>query len=131
MKIRNGFVSNSSSSSFLVGFPRKLKSVEQVQRLLFGDKELIFHDFGTSTAESLAKHVFEEMKLVEDLEAAYKHLEDVSWHVSNGVNLTDLLAVKEKYQWYEGSFEDKGSTTAIEVDDVPFQGLLYAKFNQH
>ena len=37
MKIRNGFVSNSSSSSFIVAFPEKPKSVEHVQQMMFGD----------------------------------------------------------------------------------------------
>jgi len=35
MKIRNGFVSNSSSSSFLVAFPHKPKNVEDVKEILF------------------------------------------------------------------------------------------------
>ena len=36
MKIRNGFVSNSSSSSFVVAFPHVPQSVEEVEELLFG-----------------------------------------------------------------------------------------------
>ena len=35
MKIRNGFVSNSSSSSFLVAFPRTPKSLKDVKEILF------------------------------------------------------------------------------------------------
>jgi len=35
MKIRNGFVSNSSSSSFVVAFPREPKSVKDVKEILF------------------------------------------------------------------------------------------------
>jgi hypothetical protein len=35
MKVRNGFVSNSSSSSFLVAFPRKPKNVNEVKEILF------------------------------------------------------------------------------------------------
>lgn len=35
MKIRNGFVSNSSSSSFIVAFPYKPESVEELQNWLF------------------------------------------------------------------------------------------------
>ena len=38
MKIRNGFVSNSSSSSFIVKFPRIPNSIEDVTKILFGDK---------------------------------------------------------------------------------------------
>ena len=38
MKIRNGFVSNSSSSSFIVAFPEKPKSAEHVRKMMFGDE---------------------------------------------------------------------------------------------
>ena len=38
MKIRSGFVSNSSSSSFVVAWPKKPKTVEDINRFLF-DKE--------------------------------------------------------------------------------------------
>ena len=39
MKIRNGFVSNSSSSSFVVVFPKEPKSQSDVQKMLFDDNE--------------------------------------------------------------------------------------------
>jgi hypothetical protein len=39
MKIRNGFVSNSSSSSFVVAFPKKPESVEDVKKMMFGKQE--------------------------------------------------------------------------------------------
>lgn len=40
MKIRNGFVSNSSSSSFVVVFPKNIKSTEEMGKILFkGDWE--------------------------------------------------------------------------------------------
>lgn len=38
MKIRNGFVSNSSSSSFLVAFSKKPKSLQELKLMIFGDK---------------------------------------------------------------------------------------------
>lgn len=39
MKIRNGFVSNSSSSSFVVAFPKMPTSIEHVKQIMFGDDE--------------------------------------------------------------------------------------------
>lgn len=50
MKIRNGFVSNSSSSSFLVSFKTLPTSVEQLREMLFGDRNHIeLYDEGIST----------------------------------------------------------------------------------
>jgi len=39
MKIRTGFVSNSSSSSFIVAFPHKPKSVDDLKEMMFGKQE--------------------------------------------------------------------------------------------
>ena len=41
MKIRNGFVSNSSSSSFIVAFPHKPKNEEDLKQMMFGKND--FH----------------------------------------------------------------------------------------
>ena len=37
MKIRSGFVSNSSSSSFIVAFPRKPRNVDEMRTMVFGN----------------------------------------------------------------------------------------------
>jgi len=39
MKVRKGFVSNSSSSSFVVAFPHKPKSIEDLKKIMFGNQE--------------------------------------------------------------------------------------------
>jgi hypothetical protein len=45
VKIRTGFVSNSSSSSFIVAFPHKPKDVEDVKKMLFGKNEWHYAGF--------------------------------------------------------------------------------------
>ncbi len=39
MKIRKGFVSNSSSSSFVIAFPHQPKSIEDLKEMMFGKQE--------------------------------------------------------------------------------------------
>ena len=45
MKIRNGFVSNSSSSSFVVAFDKIPETCEELRNIMFPDKEQIIVDF--------------------------------------------------------------------------------------
>jgi len=62
MKIRKGFVSNSSSSSFLVAFSKIPKTVDKMRILLFGEKEEIrMYDYSMTTQE-IAKRVFNDLK---------------------------------------------------------------------
>ena len=59
MKIRNGFVTNSSSSTFVVAFPRKPESADDVHKMLFtGRKELSAYDEAVSTIDA-AQYIFD------------------------------------------------------------------------
>lgn len=64
MKIRQGFVSNSSSSSFIVAFPRNLEiSTDSVKEYLFKDKTAIcaYDWHGTFSTEQIAEQVANDM----------------------------------------------------------------------
>jgi len=62
MKTRNGFVSNSSSSSFIVGFKEIPKSVEELQKLLFGDSCCIAAYGDTVSAKHAAEFIFGDLQ---------------------------------------------------------------------
>lgn len=62
MKFRNGFVSNSSSSSFIVAFANIPSDAKELQKMLFGDIKVVdIYDYSVST-EQMAKIVFEDMQ---------------------------------------------------------------------
>ncbi len=62
MKMRSGFVSNSSSSSFIVGFERVPETVEEMKKLLFGDGQYVtYYDYSISTQEA-AETVLKDLK---------------------------------------------------------------------
>jgi hypothetical protein len=60
MKIRKGYVSNSSSSSFLVAFPKYPKSVDDVHEILFGKNQGLY-ELKWPTKD-IAKIVFDDIK---------------------------------------------------------------------
>lgn len=124
MKIRNGFVSNSSSSSFVVAFPKKPTSVLDVKEQLFGkgydDNEPYIFPFdeyifsgGCVTIKDICEYVFEDIKNFEldeeDLLFIFKEklsnkLFDASDPSSGRIkNYTGLNSDAKTYSFMNGS----------------------------
>lgn len=83
MKIRNGFVSNSSSSSFIVSFPKQPKSRKDVREMLFNkNEEYYYAPFGDESwrieevAETIWSAILEQKK--NDYDAILEELANVS-----------------------------------------------------
>ena len=58
MKIRNGFVSNSSSSSFVVAFPVKPKDEKELLEIMFNNKEEYMNEWGDRyKTEEVVEHI--------------------------------------------------------------------------
>lgn len=62
MRKRCGFVSNSSSSSFIIALRDKPQSPEDLKEILFGDKEIHLYDDYSVTTNNAAKIIFEDLK---------------------------------------------------------------------
>jgi hypothetical protein len=68
MRIRSGFVSNSSSSNFIVGFDHKPKDAKELKEILFGKDEVYvnpypeYSDIKYWQAQEVADIVFNDMK---------------------------------------------------------------------
>jgi hypothetical protein len=94
MKIRFGFVSNSSSSSFVLALPDKPKSAEEIRQWLFADIEYLSHPYERRAVpvQLAADSVFEQLQnqepmtkeqVVDELQAPYslykEHFDDLTY----------------------------------------------------
>ena len=67
MIVRTGFVSNSSSSSFVVAFPSIPQNVKEMQKLIFGDEEIFnsgldYYELNEYSTKSFADVIFDDFK---------------------------------------------------------------------
>jgi len=64
MKVRKGFVSNSSSSSFVIAFPKEPESFEDVYEAMFGSKEggISIYDNDGMSHTQIAQKVWDDIK---------------------------------------------------------------------
>jgi len=71
MKIRNGFVSNSSSSSFLVVWDKKPQSIKEVKEILFGNSKYHYYYDYQETTDRLSEIIFDDTE-----EASIEQIKD-------------------------------------------------------
>jgi len=132
MKIRNGFVSNSSSSSFVVAFPSKPKNDKQVMEFMFGNKivgGISIYDCDTVSYSFIAHRVFEDIKkraTINDIVNVFENR--YHYHVDCINVFWDKKQIDEcDGAWYEPLSRYAGSDKAI-MEEIR---SLYVKEEAH
>ena len=97
MKIRTGFVSNSSSSSFIVAFPRKPKSKEDVLSMMFG-----------KNVDGFVNSSYGEEKISNEIIAKTVFTDITKTKQATATSIKDDFA--NRYYVYDGKMFHRGSS---------------------
>jgi len=111
MKIRNGYVSNSSSSSFIVIWEKEPTSVEEVKEVLFPGLDTKHTDYyGNHDTYVLAKRIFNETKPTTNEEIKSEIRDQYSYYQTwydKGYKADEELCEKYENQYREALKEEK------------------------
>lgn len=107
MKIRNGFVSNSSSSSFLVAFPRPVESAEDLQDFLFKSKESFDYDGHTYSAAEVVDALYSEKMMPLTFEELRTEIEGGWFPGMPDYPFCDLHAPENEQKRIQDAYRDK------------------------
>lgn len=127
MKKRNGFVSNSSSSSFIVFFPKEPKSAEDVKDILFDkDQKLYGYYDDFYPVDQVAKTVWDDIcgQKKNNFEEAQEELE--SGGADDAPSYSDFEHIKdwrEKSDAYNAAMEIYAKKKMKELFNVRKQKL--------
>jgi hypothetical protein len=141
MKVRNSFVSNSSSSSFIVAFERPIDA-EYLKDLLYGGDHEIDYLYNwkdhreTFTSTQLAETIANDLKFVDPDALMLEKLsedKDNFWGPDEELDEKCKFVSEHKGKFiYECEFSDNNGSlySHLEHDDT-FGNVPHLKFNHH
>lgn len=128
MKIRSGFVSNSSSSSFVVVLEKKPKSPEELKNVLFKDEEVVSYYDYIKTTEEVSQRVFN------DIERFEKNSSNLLENIVKGLNKWEWWRY-EKYQLANGQTDwkkhDEDREKYIKDEVIPKANKFIEKYKNN
>jgi len=111
MKKRLGFVSNSSSSSFIIMFDKEPESVEEIKEMLFDFDSVSYYDY-TISSEQASEIIFRDIEKIEE-KVLREEFDNMIYEIKYGTeqwlidrndsDLKDFISLDEKHwkNWEE------------------------------
>lgn len=128
MKIRSGFVSNSSSSSFVVVLEKKPNSPEELKNVLFKDEEVVSYYDYSKTTEEVSQRVFN------DIERFEKNSSNLLENIVEGLNKWEWWRY-EKYKLANGQTDwkkhDEDREKYIKDEVIPKANKFIEKYKNN
>ena len=138
MKIRNGFVSNSSSSSFIIVFPQAIASADEMGQILFGEKyeqdEGISYYGEAYPMSMIAKTVYNDYLEAgkESDSAKLNHLNNNEMSVTEKKYLQRLLTIESNNTIIRLEYGDKsGSYYSVLEHGGIFDNVPHIRISNH
>jgi hypothetical protein len=118
LKIRNGFVSNSSSSSFIIGVKDNF-SEEEILKHLNENLSLPENHPLKKAAEIIIDHIFDEINFENVSTSEKEYRGDLEDDELSFLDLDAIELLKEGWKIYSGSFHNEG------FDGVDLTGIAF------
>jgi len=136
VKIRNGFVSNSSSSSFLVVFPKKPSSLDRTLKYMFNgvNKDITIYDHHASTTD-ICNTVFNDVKpkRIEKKSALVSFFAHDLYHtlynVEEAVRKDDIQRIMNLSREFDDCYQLYHTLTGLIRLEVAYDKVYYDQYH--